>query len=167
MTSPLSQLRVTLAPLMLLPVMLVFAMWFVFTDDRFATPEDVGFYGLAAVIAASVLLTELIGFRSPPLPMNLAPAEAGTRGVALFRAGAFVRLAMAELPVLLSVVMTFLATPPHQGLVLVIIGAVATEALMVWQVLPSDRHIEKVQARLEADGARVPLREALSVDPLR
>ncbi|KQZ66974.1 hypothetical protein [Nocardioides sp. Root151] len=159
MTTPIAALRVIILPMMLFPIFLLIAIWFVTPDDRFAAVSDSTQFVMAGVIAFSVLAIQFFGYRAAPSPDGASASQAAADGVVRFRTLTFVRHALAELPLIAGLAMTFIDS--GNGMVPFVLGCVATLGLMVWHVLPNDSQIAKVAAQLESRGARVPLREAM------
>lgn len=163
MNSPLQTMRMTFGPLLASPVILGIALFFALPEaQRTGSPETLH---LGIVVIAGMLVTALvqgIGYRTQAIDPSTPTDEAVERGINAFRTGTTLRFALSEVPMFVGIAFAFVGDAG--GLTLFLLGGVLSLALMGLHVFPNDYSIRHTQAALEADGARVPLAEALN-DP--
>lgn len=163
MTAPIASLRILAGALVMSPLWIGIALWFVLTNDPFSVHES---WPLAVVVAAGVASAGAIltlGYRTPAISASTPPAEAAATGLDAFRTGTTLRFALAEAPILVAVVLAFVVV--EGGFLVYLVGAATGLALMATHVWPGDGVIARTQRSLERDGGRVPLREVLYGDP--
>lgn len=117
---------------------------------------------LAVPIAVSVLAFALMlafGHRVSALPPSTGSDDAARFGMTQFQTTLFVRLAIAEIPVLISLVMVF--ATEDASLVTYAIGAVASLLLHALYAFPSRASIARVEERLDRDGGQSHLSQSL------
>ncbi len=111
-----------------------------------------------ALVAATVLIT-YVGYSVPSLPLGLPRENAAATSLKYFTSTTTMRVAIAEAPVLIAFVVTFVFEP-HSWLPLLIAlpGALALFWVHGW---PSARTAAATERGLEADGAESYLSESL------
>ncbi len=148
------------------PLVILLAMWFVLasvpgSDEGPGPWADVGAVTLLAVVDGLVLT--VIGYRAAALPPGLPPDQAVARSQSAYRTSLFVRLACAEVPLLVSMALALGSL--SGGFVVVLVGVLATVVLMVIHVWPTARSVDLVVENLERSGTRSYLRESLGLPP--
>lgn len=163
MTAPIAPLRSLSLSVMSAPLFIALALWFVFTDDRFASPEPwaAGIVAVAGAVAAVAVLS--VGFRSVAIKPGTPSGEAARTAALAFQSGTILRFALSELPMIVALVLAFVVT--EGGYLTYLLGMAIALVLMLLFVLPSDSSIARAQRSLEREGAVVPLREHLYADP--
>lgn len=113
------------------------------------------------VVAALLALTiEAFGYRLPPLPSTMTGAEARSAALARYLPAMFLRFALAETVVLLSVALTFVFTPI--SVLNYVVGGALGMLLLVLHVWPNTRVLARCQTALDRDGGRCELAEQFS-----
>lgn len=157
----LTTMRIMSLAFMSSVVMLVIAVSFVFPDDRFAAPSALR---IGAIVAATVglhLLVSSVCYRAPALPHGLSPDAAARKSAATFFSGWFLRAALTEPIVLVTLATGFVW--PDGAFLSIVIAALCALALMAVHLPPREAAIAKVEANLERDGAVSNLREGLGL----
>jgi hypothetical protein len=93
----------------------------------------------------------------------MPPAVAAGRARSAYLVTVFLRLALAEIPLVVSMALAFL--PPTGGFWVVLLGAVITLGLTLIHVWPTQRSVDRVSDSLERSGTRSHLRESLALPP--
>ena len=120
---------------------------------------------IGAQVAAGLAVhtvVEAVGYRAPALDPALERDEALRQAQTSYQALMLTRFALCESIALASLAAAFILQ--EGGWLGYVCGAVVSLALMAVHVWPGPRPIDKVQASLQRDGSRVPLREAFGLD---
>lgn len=142
------------------PVVILVAIWFVLgSDDPWSPPTAMLAVPVALALGAAAMI-QAVGYRSEALPATTPPQEAGQIGARRFQSLMIVRFALCEVVTILPLALAFVVS--EGGFSVLLLGVVLSEALMLTHVLPNDGQVEKVRRSLGAQGAVVPLREALT-----
>lgn len=110
---------------------------------------------LPTVIAG--VLAERVWMSAPALDPTDPPQEQQRRGVAIFAAHTVRRLAICQAPVIVSILVTFVAPWAAWPLV---VGAVPAIALLAFETTPGLRNTALTEVLLDSDGAESHLVEA-------
>lgn len=137
------------------PIVLAVPVWLTIADMS-EPPIWVAVLVLALVVGG-FLLAETLGYATAPLPSDTDRDEAKRRSVAIWRSKLMVRFAVTEAPILIGLTLSFVAGSRWPFLV----GLVAGWPILAYEVYPHRRSIEKLQSRLDRDGASSFLAEAL------
>ena len=151
------------AALMGAPWIICLAMWFVLSGSL---GDELPWPFLAVVAALGVLVGSaitVIGYRAAPLPTGMPGGEAKARSRTAYLSGLFLRLALAEVPLLVSMALAFITLTG--GFSVVLLGAVISMVLLLVHVWPTERSVDRVADSLERGGTRSHLREALALPP--
>jgi hypothetical protein len=162
-SAPWISLRITVAVVMGAPWIICLAMWFVLSGSL---GDELPWTYLAAVLLIGVLvglLIWLVGYRATALPTGMPPAVAAGRARSAYLVTVLLRLALAEIPLVVSMALAFL--PPTGGFWVVLLGAVITLGLTLIHVWPTQRSVDRVSDSLERSGTRSHLRESLALPP--
>ncbi len=103
------------------------------------------------------VLIEKVGYRAPPVPVDLDATAARNRGIAVFRSTLMMRLAMGESVAMFGLVFAFVG----RTVLAYDLGAAISVLLLALHVWPSRRSVDRVVASLEKDGAQTGLSELL------
>ena len=151
------------AVLMGAPWIICLSMWFVLSGslgDEFPWP-------FLAVVAVSGVIVgwviSVIGYRAAPLPPGMPGPDAAARSRSAYTSTLFIRLALAEVPLLVSMALAFVTLTG--GFYVVLLGAAVSIVLMLIHVWPTERSVDRVADSLERGGTRSHLREALGLPP--
>lgn len=118
---------------------------------------------VVAVAVASAVLTQLLGYRLPALSPNVEPRLARQRALQLYQQTMFLRFAFGEAVVIVSVALLFAG---HSNTIRpYVLGAALAELLIFYHVWPSDSLISRVQEKLDRNGGRSDLANALNGIP--
>jgi hypothetical protein len=137
------------------PILLGVPVWF--TISSLGDPPIWTAVVPLALVVVGFLLAESVGYAAPALPGETDRPEAMRRAVAIWRSKLMFRFAVTEAPILVGLTMSFVAESRWPFL----IGLVAGWPVLAFEILPHRRSIEKLQARLDSDGASSFLDEAL------
>ena len=113
---------------------------------------------LVGIVAAT--LAQTVGYRVPAVASGQDPAQ--TRGLVLraYQKSMFLRFALSEAVAIVTIALVFAAD--SNTILPYVLAAVIAELLMAYHVWPSARLIERVQQRMDRDGGRSDLPDALS-----
>lgn len=112
------------------------------------------------------LLCEAVGYRAAAVPPGTPDEEARRAAVAAYQSRTLLRIAVAESVAVVSLAVAFVlggagAWPGY------VTGAVVSAVLVAVHGWPWSRPVDRTEAALERDGARVGLREAFGLPPRR
>jgi hypothetical protein len=107
----------------------------------------------------SHLLSQRLGFNLKPIPAGTPPAQAMAMAAAEFRSSTYLRFFLSQLVALVALSLSFAVLPASWMTYLV--GAVLTLVLVRVNVWPSPVVVRKAQRRLDRDGGRSFLHDAL------
>lgn len=158
----LGTLRMLAAAFLGATVLVVFAMTFVIPSESwFEMPDMIGFALpiVVGVLAFGGVLT--VGHQTPAIPQGTPPDQASAAAKQHFQTTMFVRLAFAEVPLFAGIAAAFLSVDP--SLVPVLIGAVIALILHLSYAFPHAASVRRVERRLDRDGGRSGLAEALGM----
>lgn len=162
--------RVLAASLMAAPVVIGIALSFmvyshphVDRSGHLVHPHTPGVWMYGTIVALGVIvagLAQTFGYRIPALQPGLDSAEARASGLRLYQTSAIRRFALSELVVIVAIVLLFVGR--SNTILPYVVAAAITELLMAYHVWPSERLIDRVQQRLDRDGGRSDLANALN-----
>jgi hypothetical protein len=155
MSSPLAAMLPMIYSFLGAPIVLAVPVWFAITE--MADPPIWVPVVVLALVAGGFALAETMGYVTPALPSDTDRDEAKRRAVAIWRAKLMFRFAVTEAPILIGLTLSFVANTRWPFLV----GLVAGWPILVYEVFPHRRSIEKLQSRLDSGGASSFLDEAL------
>ncbi len=112
---------------------------------------------LAAVAIGGVLLAETVGYAAPPLDPRATPELAARAALRQYRSRWLVRSASTEIVVLVGLLLSFMLVSRWPYLVAFVLGW----PIMVYELWPARRLVDKLNLRLESEGARSYLDDAL------
>lgn len=159
--SPLSSLRILVGAVGTAPVIIVVLMGYVLSDT-IRDPLPWPYLGIVVTLGVALaILISRIGYRVAPLPRRTPRAEAEARSRTAYQSRLYLRLAAAEIPMLVAVVLAFVTRTG--GFAVVLFGAGMAINLIFTYAWPSERSIARTAEALESAGARSHLREALGV----
>ena len=110
------------------------------------------------VVAAVVV--QLAGYRIPALRPDLPPEQARSRGLLAFQQSMILRFAISESIAIIAIALLF-ASKSNTVLPYVLAGAISM-ALMAYHVWPGDSLTSRVQQKLDRNGGRSDLANALN-----
>lgn len=105
---------------------------------------------LLALVALGAFLSERVWLTGSPLPADADPAELREEAVGVFAAQTVRKLLYCELPLLVAVIVTFVAG--HGGWPIVIAGFPGM-LVLTWEVWPTPRNTSMTAAMLDSQGA--------------
>jgi hypothetical protein len=155
--APIAQLRTLAAALLSGVVMFGLVAWFVLGADRY--PPVWVAAALGALAVATHVAVEAVGYRVPALAPGAEGEQAAEAGLAAYRSSMMLRLALCEAVAIVALAASFVVEPQTAKTYLV--GGTLSLALLLWHVWPSDRGIRRVEARLDRDGGRSGLTDAV------
>ena len=154
----LSSIRTMVGAVMGFLVIMGVALWLVLTD-RTAIPE-LQWLGIVLVVGAGAAgLIQSVGFRTRAIAPGATSEESARQARTAFQSGTISRMAIAEVPALVSIGLAFVAA--EGGYVLYVLGAAISMALLAAYVVPSDTTIARTQQGLERAGGRADLAATL------
>jgi hypothetical protein len=112
---------------------------------------------LVALVGVGAFLSERVWLTGAPLPADSDPAELRDEAVGIFAAQTVRKLIYCEVPLLVAIVVTFVAG--HGGWPLVIAGFPGI-LVLTWEVWPSPRNTSMTAAMLDSQGAESHLVES-------
>jgi hypothetical protein len=137
------------AMLMGIPL-IVLVLWLMLAEDGFGPfPSAWALLVVLALAVGAYSFCEVLGFRTAPLEYGGRPADVEAESWRRFTSSTFVRFAVCEAALLLSVALAFVV----DSFWVVLVGAVLTVALIVLEVLPTPRNQQRFATSLEAGGA--------------
>lgn len=153
--------KVLIFALMGAPFFILLALFFVlgtgsYDSGAFSTPAAlliVGFLGLGAHVAAGLTYGKLQPLE-PGLDEDTRARVVGER----FQSSTFLRFALCEMPIIVSVALAFMASGPT--FVVALGGVVLGEILLFRHVMPNSWNLTKAQERLDSKGGRSGLLES-------
>lgn len=154
-TSPLFSMRITSGAL--ISALVIFAVMLILVLGLDAPPVwSLGVGPLLAV--AGFAAANAVGYRIPAAGHGHS-REIGLTSVDRFRSSLFTRFALAEAPMILALMLSFVIRPESAWPYLAALPFGL--ASLWWHIWPSEQLISRVQDKLERDGAPSYLREAL------
>lgn len=157
--TPLGRLRLVMATLALAPVVLL-GLAPVLAGRSSAPLLLVALPPLLAVTAAA-LTPVMLRPAVPALPRQLPRAEAAATAAGLLRQTSFLRLALAEAPLLAGFALSAVAGGPAPYYAAFVVGW----PLLLVSCLPTRGRVEALRTRLEADGAATGVWDLLLAAP--
>jgi hypothetical protein len=154
---PIKPLRVTVGALV--SSLVVFGVVVYGIDKSGSYPPSWVFFTLGGLAVCSHLLSQRLGFNLKPIPTGTPPAEAMAMAAVAFRSSTYLRFFFSQPVALVALSLSFAVLPASWMTYL--IGAVLTLVLIGVNVWPSPAIISKAQQRLDRDGGRSFLRDAL------
>lgn len=112
---------------------------------------------LVAAVAVGAFFAERVWLSAAPLPDDLDPAEIPQTSVGIFAGQTVRKLVYCEIPLLLAVIVAFVAG--HGGWALVIAGFPGL-IVLVWEIWPTLRNTSMTAAMLESRGTKSHLVES-------
>lgn len=112
---------------------------------------------LGAVAVGGVLLAETVGYAAPPIVPGTSPELAAGAALQHYRSRWLVRSVCTELVILTGLGLSFMTANWWPYLVAFVLGW----PIMVYELWPAQRLVDKLNLRLEADGALSYLDAAL------
>lgn len=152
------------AAALMAPVFVLLAMWFVLASAPSSDEGSGPWANVAAVVLLAVmdgLVLTVLGYRAAALPPGLPSDQAAARSRTAYQTSMFVRLACAEIPMLVSMALAFRTL--SGGLFVVLVGVLGTIVLLLVHAWPTARSVDRVSENLERTGTRSYLRESLGV----
>jgi len=108
----------------------------------------------------SATLVQMFGYRLPAISPNADPAQARRTGLEAYQKSMFLRFALSEAVAIISIALTFSS---HSNNILpYVLGAVISFVLMAYHVWPTEGLISRVQRKLDRNGGRSDLANALN-----
>ncbi|SDJ08805.1 hypothetical protein SAMN05444157_1672 [Frankineae bacterium MT45] len=136
------------------------------TTDRNGNPVHTQAPGAWMYVVILVLgvamaaLVQIVGYRIAPLDPNLSPAEARAAGIQAYQKSMILRFALSELVAIVAIALLFAAR--SNTILPYVLAAAIAELLMAYHVWPSESLISRVQQRLDRNGGRSDLANALN-----
>lgn len=155
----LAQLRVLTLALCLSPVLLLVVAYASLGsgEEAWAYPDVWVPVTIGVLAVAAFLTAETVGFQVAPIAPGTPTEQATAQAVERFRAQLFVRFALTEATVLVGLVLSFVTA----GMWPIVIAMVLGWPVLVWEAYPRRRTVERFAEKLESEGARTALAEAL------
>ncbi|MGC4942772.1 hypothetical protein [Kribbella sp. DT2] len=130
--------------------LIVLVLWLVLAEDGFGPfPSAWALLVVVALAAAAYSFCEVLGFRTVPLAYGGRPADVEAESWRRFTSSTFVRFAVCEAALLLSIALAFVV----DSFWVVLLGAVLAVALILLEALPTTRNQQRFATSLEAGGA--------------
>lgn len=112
---------------------------------------------LVALVGVGAFFAERVWLTGSPLPTDLDPDEVSQTAVGIFAGQTVRKLVWCEIPLLIAVVVTFVAG--HGGWPLIIAGFPGL-IVLTWEIWPSLRNTSMTAAMLESRGTKSHLVES-------
>jgi len=112
---------------------------------------------LGAVAVGGVLLAETVGYAAPPIDPHLPPDLAARAALAQYRTRWLIRSVCTEIVVLVGLLLSFMLATRWPYLVALVLGW----PIMFYELWPARRLVDKLNLRLELEGAISHLDDAL------
>lgn len=146
-------LRTIAGAVTVVPVLLGIVVFVVQNSDD--GQREVSWLAIGVSLAAAViawLLCEQLGYRLAPLPAGRVDEAVGRQALQRFQAAMMMRMALAEVPALVAVALTFVETPVY--VVNYLPGGLAALALMAMHVQPTRSSVARSETALDREGGR-------------
>ena len=112
---------------------------------------------IGAVAVGGVLLAETVGYAAPPIEPGTGSLRAAGLALQHYRSRWLVRAVSTEIVLIVGLLVSFMLGTPWPYVVAFVLGW----PIMVYEVWPASRVVDKLNLRLERDGARSYLDDAL------
>lgn len=155
--TPLASIKIMAFALTAAGPVITLVLFFVLPHDARPPMVSVAVVLVGGLVALAGLRG--LGYRTPAIPAGTDAPSASATALGSFQSLAFMRLALAEVPLLIGIGMAF-GLPPTSWFTSVL-GAVVSLLLagMAW---PGERSIERVRSNLERAGGLSFLHDALT-----
>jgi hypothetical protein len=142
------------------PVVILFAMYSILGSEENAFSPPLWALAIPVALgAAAATVVNTFGYRAPAIDPVTPAEEAATSALTRYQSLMIGRFAFSESVAIIGIALAFVV--PQGGFAVLLLAVVIAEVLMWWHVVPNDGQVRRVQQSLEAQGARVPLRELL------
>lgn len=111
--------------------------------------------GLVAAVAV-----QFLGYRLPAISPNADPAEARRTGLQAYQQAMILRFAISEVVAIISIALLF--SSRSNTVLPYVVGAAISLVLMAYHVWPSNALINRVQDKLDRNGGRSDLANAMN-----
>jgi len=153
----ISRIRVLCLALLAAPVVIGNAVYIVL-DGLGPYPPTALAFGLSALVLATLVLAEAVGFR-PPRSQGAADTETeADQEVLHYLNATMLRFALTESPIIFALAVCFVRDDGAWPYVITTVPAMVVMAFEIW---PSRRNIEKFARAVEASGRQSYVRERL------
>ena len=123
------------------------------------TPSGLIYLVIAVLGVVAAALVQTLGYRIPPLSPDADPTEARTTGLRLYQSSMILRFALSEWVAIVCIALLF--TIPSNTILPYVEGAAIAFVLMAIHVWPSQTLIRRVEAKLDRNGGRSDLSNAI------
>lgn len=167
--SPLRRFRILAAALMGALVVIGGALSFTVGNhqtDRNGNPVHThapGVWMYAVIVALGVVaavLVQTFGYRIPALQPNLESSQARATALRVYQQSMFLRFALSESVAIVTIALLFAGG--SNTILPYVVAALIAELLLAYHVWPSERVISRVQQRLDRNGGRSDLANAMN-----
>jgi hypothetical protein len=167
--SPLRTFRILAVALMGALVVIGIALSFTVSSHRTDrngnpvhthTPSVWMYVVIVALGLIAAGLAQTFGYRIPALPSNLDPAESRATALRVYQQSMFLRFALSESVAIIAIALLFAGR--SNTILPYVVAAVIAELLMAYHVWPSESLISRVEQRLDRNGGRSDLANALN-----
>ena len=150
---PLTSLRMVVGTMMWALIIIGVAFFFVVP---IAPPAHAWSWAVIAVVAGAAAMAMMtVGFNVQPLPPGLSPVETGQRSLMALRTSTIVRAALGEVTAIVAVALSVI-----EGSWLLLAAGLAVSLLLMGVLAwPGSWAVERVQAKLDANGGHSGLLE--------
>lgn len=124
------------------------------------TPSVWIYLGIVGLGLVAAVLAQTFGYRIPALPPNLDPTESRAAGLQAYQQSMILRFAMSESVAIVAIALVFASR--SNTFLPYVVAAVIAELLMAYHVWPSESLIRRVQERLDRNGGRSDLANAMN-----
>ena len=167
--SPLRSYRILSAALMGAPVVIGIALLFTVNSHRSDrngdpvhthAPSGWMYVAIVALGLVAAGLVQVFGYRIPALAPTLTPAEARTAALRTYQQSMILRFALSESVAIIAIALVF--SYDSNTILPYVVAAAIAELLMAYHVWPGERLIGRVEQRLDRDGGRSDLANAIN-----
>jgi hypothetical protein len=144
-------------------VLIAVALGLAVSDDSARPGQTLPIWPYVVIVAFAALIAlvvQLYGYRVPTLPAGLPAEEARERGLQAFTQSMVIRFALCESVALVSIALTFVASP--RSVQTYYLGGAAALILMAYHVWPGQQVVGRVQQGLDREGGHSDLVTALT-----
>jgi len=154
-TVPIRVIRTLSIFVLLMPLVLGLVVLATLPIDEYPSPLLPLVIGAVAV--GGVLLAETVGYAAPPIEPGTHRAKAANQALQQYRSRWFVRAVSTEFVMLIGLLLSFMLATPWPYIVAFVLGW----PIMIYEVWPARRVVDKLNQRLEIYGALSYLDDAL------
>ena len=155
LVAPISVIRRLSTTILLTPLLLGIVV--LTAVPRWGYPPPLLPLILGAVAIGGVLLAETVGYSAPAIEPGTDAPRAARAALASYRGRWLVRALSTQIVLLVGLLLSFMLATPWPYVVALVLGW----PIMIYELWPARRAVDKLNLRLECDGARSYLDDAL------